>query len=55
MSVRADRYRKKAAHCEQAARVLTDSSTKTLYLDLAHRWLELARQVETLEREQGEE
>jgi hypothetical protein len=55
MSLRADRYRAKAADCEQAARKLSDANTRTLYLDLAHQGRNLARQAEMLEREQGEE
>jgi hypothetical protein len=55
MSVRAERYRKKAAHCQQAAGQVSDPATKTLFLDLAQQWRELAQQVETLERERGEE
>jgi hypothetical protein len=55
MSLRAQRYRVKATDCEQAAKKLTDPETRTLYLDLAQQWRELARQVETLEREHGEE
>jgi hypothetical protein len=55
MSLRAERYRKKAAHCEQAAGQLTDPATKTLYLDLAHQWRALDRQAEMLERDPDEE
>jgi hypothetical protein len=46
MDVRVERYRKKAAHCEQAAEYVTDAATKALYLDLARQWQQLARQAE---------
>jgi hypothetical protein len=36
MSLRAERYREKATHCEQAAEYVTDAATKTLYLDTRH-------------------
>jgi hypothetical protein len=55
MSLRAERYWVRAAECDQAAKKLSDSETRTLYLNLAHQWRELARQAEMLEREQGEE
>jgi hypothetical protein len=54
MSLRTERYRKKAIHCEQAAEYVTDAATKALYLDLAHQWQELARQAEMLDREHRE-
>jgi hypothetical protein len=53
MTQRAERYKGKAAHCEEVARKLSDPETMTLYLDLAHQWRELARQVEALDREPG--
>jgi hypothetical protein len=55
MTGRAERYRGKAAHCEEAARRVSDPETRTLYLDLAHQWRELARQAEALDRERGKE
>ena len=55
MTQRAECYRGKAARCEEAARRVSDPETRTLYLDLAHRWRELARQAEALDRERGKE
>jgi hypothetical protein len=55
MSLRAERYRRRAAECEQAAEKPMNPETKTVYLDLAHQWRDLARQTEKLERERGEE
>jgi hypothetical protein len=50
-----ERYKKRAAECERAAaHGGQHPATKTLYLDLAQQWRELARQVETLDREGGD-
>jgi hypothetical protein len=54
MSVRAERYRKKAAECEQAAQRLSDPATRSIYLDLVKHWKDLARQAEMLDRERGD-
>ena len=54
MGVRAERYQKKAAHCEQAAEYVADAATKALYLDLARQWQELARQAEKFDGERQE-
>jgi hypothetical protein len=55
MDARAERYRKKAVQCEHTAHSLNDPATKALFLDLAHQWRRLARQVEMLDGERGEE
>jgi hypothetical protein len=54
ISLRAERYRVRAAECDQAAVKFSDPETRTLYLDLAHQWRDLARQAEMFEREQAE-
>jgi hypothetical protein len=54
ISLRAERYRVRAAECDQAAKKFSDPESRTLYLDLAQQWRDLARQVEMLEREQSE-
>ena len=50
MTERAERYMKRA---EEAAGTVRDAETKVLYLDLAHRWRELARQAEGIDRDRG--
>ena len=55
MSLRAERYSEKAAHCEEAAQKVRDPETRTLYLDLARQWRELARQAKALDRERGKD
>jgi hypothetical protein len=56
MSSRAERYRKMAADCELAAmHGRGDPETKAVYLELAQRWRELARQAEMLDRGDGPE
>jgi hypothetical protein len=51
MASRAEIYRAHATECDAAAKTAPDEKTKTTYLDLAKRWRDLARQVDTLERE----
>jgi hypothetical protein len=53
MTERAERYMKRAAECEEAARTTQDTATKVLYLDLADRWRDLARQAEGIDRDRG--
>jgi hypothetical protein len=53
MTERAERYMKLAAECEEAARKTQDTATKVLYLDLADRWRDLARQAEGIDRDRG--
>jgi hypothetical protein len=53
MTERAERYMKRAAECEEAARKTQDTATKVLYLDLADRWRDLARQAEGIDRDRG--
>jgi hypothetical protein len=50
MGKRAKEYRARAAECEALAAVATDPKFKATYEDLAKRWRDLARQVDTLER-----
>jgi hypothetical protein len=50
MGLRADQYREKAAECDAAAATAPDPKIKLVYDDLAKRWRDLARQVDTLER-----
>jgi hypothetical protein len=50
MGKRADEYRERAAECEALAAVTADPKFKATYEDLAKRWRDLARQVDTLER-----
>ena len=50
MGKRAEDYRARAAECEAMAAVSPDTKIKTTYEDLAKRWRDLARQVDTLER-----
>jgi hypothetical protein len=52
---KAQRYRRKASECEKLAHNLSNPANKSLYIDLAHQWRELARQVEMLDRESREE
>ena len=55
MSSRAEGYRQRAAECEHAAtHARIDPATKTIYLELAHQWRELARQAEMLDRGTGD-
>lgn len=51
MALRAGQYRAHAAECEAAALTAPDEKTRAIYLDLAKKWRDLARQVDTLERE----
>jgi hypothetical protein len=53
MTERAERYMKRAAECEEAAGTVRDAETKVLYLDVTHRWRELARQAEGIDRDRG--
>ena len=53
MNERAERYKQRAADCDQVAQSLNDPKTKDLYLDLAKEWRNLARQAEMLDRERG--
>lgn len=55
MSLRAERYRKRAAECELASEKSKEPATKALYLDLAREWRNLARQGEALDRERDKE
>ena len=50
MSSRAEEYRAKAAQCEAIATATPDPKIKAVYADIAKRWRDLARQVDTLER-----
>jgi hypothetical protein len=50
MSSRAQEYRAKAAECGAIAAANPDPKIKAIYADLAKRWRDLARQVDTLER-----
>jgi hypothetical protein len=50
MGKRAEDYRERAAECEALAAVTADPKFKATYEDLAKRWRDLARQVDTLER-----
>lgn len=50
MASRAEIYRAKAIDCQATADAATDPKIKAAYLDLAQRYRDLARQVDTLER-----
>jgi len=50
MGTRAEEYRAKAAECETMVAATPDPKIKAIYVDLAKRWRDLARQVDTLER-----
>jgi hypothetical protein len=50
MGKRAEEYRERASECEALAAVTADAKFKSTYEDLAKRWRDLARQVDTLER-----
>jgi hypothetical protein len=50
MASRAEIYRARAGECEATAEATTDPNVKAAYLDLAQRYRDLARQVDTLER-----
>ena len=50
MASRAEIYRAKAGECQTTAEAATDPNVKAAYLDLAQRYRDLARQVDTLER-----
>jgi hypothetical protein len=50
MGKRAEEYRALAAECEAMAAAAPDPKFKATYEDLAKRWRDLARQVDTLER-----
>jgi len=41
-----EQYRKRARHCLDAARTLTDRRRKLIALDMAQAWLKLAEQAE---------
>jgi hypothetical protein len=51
MGSRAEEYRAKAVECESIASTTSDLKIKAIYADLAKRWRDLARQVDTLERQ----
>ena len=51
MSSRAERFRQKAADCELAAAKAKNPEGKTLFLDLARQWRELAHQAERMDSE----
>jgi galactokinase len=55
MSLRLERYRRRAAECEHAAENFKDPATKALFWDLARQWRELARQTEQLDAQSEEE
>jgi hypothetical protein len=46
----AEECRERAIECEALAAVTDDPKLKATYEDLAKRWRDLARQVDTLER-----
>jgi hypothetical protein len=50
MASRAEIYRAKAGECQATAEAATDPNIRAAYLDLAQRYRDLARQVDTLER-----
>ena len=50
MVSRADVYRARAEECQATAEATTDPNVKAAYIDLAQRYRDLARQVDTLER-----
>jgi hypothetical protein len=50
MASRAEIYRARAGECQATAEATTDPNVKAAYLDLAQRYRDLARQVDTLER-----
>jgi hypothetical protein len=50
-SSRAEKYRQKAAECELAAVKIPRRMTQAMYRDVAQQWLELARRLESLDRE----
>jgi len=50
MASRAEIYRAKAGECQATAETTTDPKIRAAYLDLAQRYRDLARQVDTLER-----
>jgi hypothetical protein len=49
MSKQVEVCRRKAAGCEWAAIVVTNSDDKALYTNLARQWLEVAEQAQQLE------
>jgi hypothetical protein len=51
---RGDIFREKAAECEASAVTATTPETRDIYLDLAKKWRDLARQVDTMERKPPE-
>jgi hypothetical protein len=50
---RAEEYRRYAAECLRVARHSDDPNDKSLLLDMAQRWRELAERVERVERQNG--
>jgi len=50
MANRAEECRRKAEQCEYAAKVATDLSAQKAYLEMAHRWRDMAEQTEAIER-----
>jgi hypothetical protein len=43
-------YKKKAAECQRQAVLVSEEHLKKVYLGLARQWLELAQQVEFIDR-----
>jgi hypothetical protein len=50
MTSRAEICRAKAAECETMAGTAQDPKVKETYRDLAARWRDMARQIDTIER-----
>jgi hypothetical protein len=51
MSLRADRYRERAAEAKDRAVQATNPSIKSAFLEVANSWLLLAEQVEWIDRQ----
>jgi hypothetical protein len=50
MSEQAEWHKKKAAECQRQAGLVSEEYLKKVYLELARQWLELAQQVEFIDR-----
>jgi hypothetical protein len=54
MSLRGDIYRAHAAECEATAAAAMSDPVRATFAELAAQWRNLARQTETLERDESE-
>jgi hypothetical protein len=51
MESRIEKYRLRAAQCLQASKDVANDTLKSLYLDMAKQWLDLARSAEFAQNE----